>query len=46
MPSQKDVAEAKRLKEALRSIGVGLVDFIIIGEDGETYSLARSGLIF
>jgi DNA repair protein RadC len=45
MPSQKDVAEAKRLKEALRYIGVGLADFIIIGEDGETYSLARGGLL-
>jgi DNA repair protein RadC len=45
MPSQKDIAEARRLKSALNNIGVGLTDFIIIGEDGETYSLARSGLM-
>jgi DNA repair protein RadC len=46
MPSQKDVAEARRLKDALRVIGTGLTDLIIIGEDGETYSMARGGLLF
>jgi len=45
MPSQKDLAEAKRLKEALRIIGVSLADFLITGEDGETYSLVRGGLL-
>jgi DNA repair protein RadC len=46
LPSAKDVAEARRLKDALRSIGTGLSDFIIIGEDGEIYSLVRGGLLY
>jgi DNA repair protein RadC len=45
MPSQKDIAEAVRLKNALHAIGVNSLDFIIVGEDGETYSLKRGGLI-
>jgi len=45
MPSKKDAAEAKRLKDALRFIGVGLTDFIVLGEGGETYSLTRGGLL-
>lgn len=45
MPSLKDIAEAKRLKEALRAIGVSLTDFIIIGEDLETYSVTRGALL-
>jgi DNA repair protein RadC len=46
MPSHKDITEAKKLKHALRYIGVGLSDFIITGEDGNTYSLVRGGLLY
>jgi DNA repair protein RadC len=45
MPSQRDMSEAVRLRDALRFVGVGLSDFIIVGEDGETYSLLRGGLL-
>jgi DNA repair protein RadC len=45
MPSKRDIAEASRLKEALRIVGVGLADFVIVGEDGETYSPVRGGLL-
>jgi DNA repair protein RadC len=46
MPSGNDVTEARRLKDALRSVGIKLNDFIIIGEDGEAYSLVRGGLLY
>jgi DNA repair protein RadC len=46
LPSKKDVAEARRLRDALRSIGTSLCDFIITGEDGEVYSLVRGGLLY
>jgi DNA repair protein RadC len=46
MPSQKDRAEAHRVREGLHTVGVNLSDFIIAGEDGETYSLAYGGLLF
>ena len=46
LPSKKDVAEARRLRDALRCIGTSLCDFIITGEDGEVYSLVRGGLLY
>ena len=45
MPSQKDIAEISRIKAALRTVGVGLSDFIIVGEGGEAYSPLRGGLL-
>jgi DNA repair protein RadC len=46
MPSQQDVMEAKRLKAALLSVNIELADFVILGEDGEIYSMARGGLLY
>ena len=46
LPSKKDVTEARRLRDALHSIGTSLCDFIITGEDRETYSLVRGGLLY
>lgn len=45
MPSKGDTAEAERISDALRAVGLVLCDFIIAGGDGETYSLVRSGLL-
>jgi DNA repair protein RadC len=46
LPSAQDVTEARRLKDALRNIGTGLNDFIIIGDNGEAYSLIRGALLY
>jgi DNA repair protein RadC len=46
LPSPKDVSEARRLRDSLRNIGIGLSDFIIAGGDGETYSLKGSGVFY
>ena len=46
LPSAKDVSEARRLRDALRGVGIALEDFVIIGEDGEAYSLVRGGLLY
>ena len=44
-PSQRDAAEAARLKKTLSDVGIRLLDFIIVGGSGAAYSLERSGLL-
>jgi DNA repair protein RadC len=46
LPSAGDITEARRIRDALRSIGTELKDFIIVGEDMEVYSLIRGGLLY
>ncbi len=38
-PSQEDIDVTKRLEEAGRLLGIGLLDHIILGEDGQYVSL-------
>ncbi|MDR1693477.1 MAG: hypothetical protein LBR72_08985 [Oscillospiraceae bacterium] len=45
MPSQADISEAGRIRKTLEELGITMVDFIVVGEKGETYSILRSGLL-
>ena len=42
-PSREDIAVAYRLREALRLVGIDLLDSIIVGEAGHWSSLRESG---
>lgn len=44
-PSQDDIAITKRLDEAGKIMGIGLIDHVIIGGEGQWVSLREMGLL-
>ena len=45
LPSPKDIIAASRIRDAMKVIDTKLIDFVIVGEGGETYSLTGGGLL-
>lgn len=44
-PSQSDIEETKRLRSALLTLDIKMLDHVILGEDGSYYSFADEHLV-
>lgn len=44
LPSQDDISSTRRLHQSLSSVGIRLLDHVIVGRSGEVISMRESGL--